>query len=81
MHAGASAVGISPAGSGAREGSEGWWHKAPWSAPDFRARVFMLVGIGGAESDWTKNTCSSQFTSSNVDLCMNMGFLIATFQL
>lgn len=54
MHVGAGVVGISPVGSGNGEGSEGWWQKAPQSAPDFRALVFVLVGQGGSGSDWTK---------------------------
>lgn len=37
----------------------------------------MLVRQGESESDWTKNMCSSQFISSHMDPCMNMGFPIA----
>lgn len=41
--------------------------------------VFMLLGQGGSQSDWTKNMCSSWFTLSNVDPTMSMGFPIALF--
>lgn len=62
------AGGISPGGSGDGEGSEEWWRKAPQSAPDIRALVFLLVGQGGSE-----------FFTVHFLSCMNMEFHMTAF--
>jgi len=40
-----------------------WWQKAPQSAPDFRASVFMVVGQGRSESDWKKYAYCSLYVT------------------